>query len=284
MQRRKFLQRGLLLGAAGMMPGINLASGWFGNSPPTVKAGDRMALTIKSVEYPFRWCPPGTFMMGSPASEHARNDNETQHQVTLTRGFWMLETPTTQTMWEVVMGSNPSYFKGGKLPVESVSWKDCQEYIQKLNGLDIAPSGYRFSLPTEAQWEYACRAGTTTPFRFGDTLNGDQANCDGNYPYGTEIAGTYLKKTSVAGAYPANVWGLYDMHGNVYEWCLDWYGDYPSGNLTDPTGAVEGSYRVLRGGYWGSFAGICRSAYRINDVPSFGSYCIGLRVSLVCNE
>ena len=245
------------------------------------RPGDRMVLTIKGVEYAFRWCPPGTFMMGSPESESRRYDDETQHQVMLTRGFWMLETEVTQGMWESVMGNNPSYFKGIKLPVETVSWNDCQEFIATLNTLKIAPSGYRFSLPTEAQWEYACRAGTTTVFHFGSVLNGDQANCDGNYPYGTKTKGKFLQKTSDVGSYPANDWGLYDMHGNVWEWCSDWYDGYPSGDVTDPVGPSTGSLRVVRGGCWCDLAWHCRSADRNRDVPSYRSFNIGLRLALV---
>ena len=254
----------------------------------TRKPGERMTLTIKGVEYAFRWCPPGTFTMGSPPSEDGRNDNETQHQVTLSRGFWMLETEVTQAMWESVTGSNPSEFKGDKLPVERVSWDDCQEYITTLNallaGTPGAPSGYRFSLPTEAQWEYACRAGTTTPFHFGSVLNGDKANCCGDFPYGTSTKGQYLRKTSEVGSYPANAWGLFDMHGNVFEWCLDWYGDYPSGSVTDPTGVSSGSSRVLRGGGWSYDARFCRSADRSHNVPSSRYSDIGVRLSLVRAE
>ena len=226
------------------------------------KAGERMVLTIKDVKYAFRWCPAGTFMMGGDGD---------QHQVTLTHGFWMLETEVTQKMWEDVMEKNMSNFKGDKLPVERVSWNDCHEYITKLNDLGVAPKGYRFSLPTEAQWEYACRAGTTTAYYFGDTLTKEQANFDGN-------------KTSEVGSYPANTWGLYDMHGNVYEWCMDWYGDYPSGSVTDPTGAVAGSYRVLRGGDWDDVIEDCLSANRSFYHPSDRGHYLGLRVSLVCDE
>ena len=244
-----------------------------------------MVLTIKDVEYPFRWCPPGRFMMGSSASEEERRNNETQHEVTLTRGFWLLETPVTQAMWEGVMGNNPSRFTDShRLPVEQVPWEDCWLYIEKLNALKLAPTGFRFSLPTEAQWEYACRAGATTPFHFGSTLNGDKANCDGIYPYGTQAKGKNLGKTSVAGSYPANAWGLYDMHGNVLEWCSDWYGDYPSGSVTDPVGTSTGSYRVLRGGGWYYCARYCRSAYRYFYDPSSRYYYIGLRLSLVREE
>ena len=210
--------------------------------------------------------------MGSPASEADRDNDETQHQITLTRGFWMLETQVTQAMWESVMGNNPSHFKGAKLPVESVSWDACQEFITKLNallaGTPGTPAGYKFSLPTEAQWEYACRAGTTTAYHFGDTLTQQQANFDG-------------LETKAVGTYPANAWGLHDMHGNVWEWCLDWLDDYPSGAITDPTGADRGSSRVFRGGSWRNFARHCRSALRSDFVPTSGFSHIGLRLSLV---
>ena len=254
------------------------------------RAGERKVLAISGVEYPFRYCPLGKFIMGSPASKKEGSYRETQHQVTLTQGFWMLETEVTQAMWEGIMGNNPSHFKGGffkgnkKLPVEGVSWNDCQEYIKKLNGLGVAPEGYRFSLPTEAQWEYACRAGTTTPFNFGSTLNGDKANCNGNHPYGTTTKGQNLAKTTEVGTYPANAWGLYDMHGNVCEWCSDWSGDYPSCSVTNPVGPSSGSYRVLWGGGWYHYARNCRSAYRSDSGPSFRSYSFGVRLSLVRAE
>ncbi|MDR3110176.1 MAG: formylglycine-generating enzyme family protein [Planctomycetaceae bacterium] len=244
-------------------------------------AGERFVLPINGVEYPFRWCPSGTFMMGSPPSEQDRDDDETQHQVTLTQGFWMGETAVTQSMWKSVMGNNPSDFKRDKLPVEQVSWNDCREFIVKLNRLGVAPQGFKFALPTEAQWEYACRAGTATPFSFGSVLNGDKANCNGNYPYGTTTKRKNLGKTTEAGLYPANAWGLYDMHGNVCEWCSDWYGDYPAGNVTDPMGVTDGSIRVSRGGGWYSSANGCRSAYRGICVPLFRHFSLGLRVSLV---
>jgi len=244
-------------------------------------AGERMVLTINGVEYPFRWCPAGTFMMGSPESEQERESGEKQRQVTLTRGFWLLETTVTQAMWEGVMEGNSSSFRGKNLPAEGISWENCQVFIQKLNDLKAAPPGYRFSMPTEAQWEYACRAGTTTPFHFGSALNGDKANCAGNFPYGTETKGQSLSRTTEGGSYPANAWGLRDMHGNVWEWCLDWTGDYPNSDVTDPMGPATGSERVLRGGSWCSSAVACRSAYRYCCVPSDQHFVNGLRLALV---
>ncbi|MCL2006410.1 MAG: formylglycine-generating enzyme family protein [Planctomycetaceae bacterium] len=242
------------------------------------KAGDRMELKINDVEYAFRWCPPGNFMMGDEPGELS---------VTLSRGFWMLETEVTQTMWESVMGSNPSINKGSNLPVTDVSWNDCQEFIAKLNAklksggrqspgstdstgrlTPAALEGYKFSLPTEAQWEYACRAGTTTAYHFGDTLTQQQANVGG-------------RQARDVGSYPANAWGLKDMHGNAWEWCLDWYGDYPSGAVTDPTGPDRGSDRVIRGGSWHNFAERCRSARRHDSDPAVRFSNIGLRLALV---
>ena len=154
------------------------------------------------------------------------------------------------------MGNNPSHFKGPKNPVETVGWGDCQQFLDKLNA-KLGPGGGKFQLPTEAQWEYACRAGTTTPFHFGNSLNGREANCNGNYPYGTGEKGPDLRRTTTVGSYVPNGFGLYDMHGNLWEWCQDWWDDgYYAGSPTDdPTGPATGSYRVHRGGCWCDFAG-----------------------------
>ena len=208
--------------------------------------------------------PGGSFLMGSPPNEEDRDDDENQHRVTLS-GFEMLTTEVTQGMWTAIMDSNPSKFKGNNLPVERVSWNDCQEFIKKLNQRDPG-KGYR--LPTEAEWEYACRAGTTTPFNTGKTLDASAANYDGNYPYTGGRKGVYREKTVSVGSFSANAWGLYDMHGNVWEWCVDWYDSYPSGSVTDPRGPSSGSYRVCRGGGWLLNARNCLSAYRGNDGPS----------------
>ncbi|MDO5310171.1 MAG: formylglycine-generating enzyme family protein [Planctomycetia bacterium] len=209
----------------------------------------------------------------------------------LTQGFWVAETPTTQELWQAVMGDNPSWFTGDKqLPVEQVSWNDCQEFVQKLNAsyCSVLPNGYKYAMPTEAQWEYACRAGTTTPFSFGDTLNGHKANCDGNYPYGTSTKGAFKGKTTAVKSYAPNAWGLYDMHGNVSEWTSDWFDrDYGLSSVyvleetLDPTGSDSSSDRVLRGGSWYSDAKFCRSASRIYDEPDSSYAHYGFRLVLV---
>jgi formylglycine-generating enzyme required for sulfatase activity len=170
----------------------------------------------------FVWIPPGTFTMGSPQEEKEREANETRHKVTLSKGFYMGVYPVTQEEWQAVTGETPSKFKNEKnLPVERLSWDDCQEFIKKLRARDKKP----YRLPSEAEWEYACRAGTTTPFSFGDTLSTDQANYDGNFIYGNGRKGVNRKKTTPVGSFPANAFGLYDMHGNVSQWCHDWYAD-----------------------------------------------------------
>src|ERR1035441_3406412 len=162
----------------------------------------------------FVWIAPGNFMMGSPKEEKLRNDNETQHKVSLTKGFYRGVHLVTQEQWKEVMGNNPSFFKGEKnLPVETVSWDDCQDFIKKLREKD--KKIYR--LPTEAEWEYSCRAGTKTPFHFGETISTDQANYNGNHIYGNGKKGVYRQKTTPVGSFPANAWGLHDMHGNVWE-------------------------------------------------------------------
>ena len=221
----------------------------------------------------FVWIPPGNFMMGSPKEEKQRNSNETQHKVTLTKGFYMGVYTVTQEQWKAVMGNNPSAFKGEKnLPVESVSWDDCQEFIKKLREKDKKP----YRLPTEAEWEYACRAGTTTPFHFGETISTDQANFNGE---DVAVKKRHSRdKTTPVGSFPANAWGLHDMHGNVWQWCQDWYGDYPQKDVVDPQGAGKGPNRVLRGGSWFYTADCCRSACRNSGEPGFRNYSIGFRL------
>ena len=257
-------------------------------------AGYRQTLEIDSQEYGFCWIPAGEFEMGSPRSEQkAASKNakkygvnwdfkeERQHHVKLTRGSWTLEIPTPQRLYKAIMGENPSYFKGDDLPVENVSYDDAMKFCAELT--KRLPQGLKASLPTEAQWEYACRAGTTTPYSFGSVLNGDKANCNGNYPYGAEKKGKYLGKTSPVKSYAPNAWGLYDMHGNVWEWCLDYYGDYPTGTVVDPKGPDSASYRVIRCGGWGAYARHCRSAARGWNSSGFRDDDLGFRFLLVCD-
>ena len=230
-------------------------------------AGSRQVLSIAGVEVALRWCPPGSFMMGSPRGEGGRGSDETQHWVTLTRGFWLMETEVTQELWEAVMGNNPSRFKGAQRPVENVSWHDGVAFCKKLSKL----TGREWNLPTEAEWEYACRAGTQTAYSFGDDAGklGDYAWYDGNSGSKTHPVGQKL----------ANAWGLFDMHGNVWEWCADWYDQYSVGNAVDPTGpAASRSYRVERGGDWITYAWDCRCADRSLDTPVLESNILGLRV------
>ena len=239
-----------------------------------------------SIGMKFVWIPPGNFMMGSPKEEKERGDNETQHKVTLTKGFYMGVYTVTQEQWQEVVGNNPSFFKGERnLPVENVSWEDCQVFIRKLREKDKK----QYRLPTEAEWEYACRAGTKTPFHFGGTITGDQANCD--HTRSSSKKGIRRDKTMPVGSFPANAWGLYDMHGNVFQWCQDRCGDYArkkevdSGkDIVDPQGPEKGIGRVLRGGGWTMYPEHCRSACRqFGDEPGVRSIINGFRPCFFVN-
>jgi formylglycine-generating enzyme required for sulfatase activity len=180
----------------------------------------------------------------------------------------------TQEQWVAVMGKNPSKFTDGKnLPVEQVSWNDCQDFIKKLREKDKRP----YRLPTEAEWEYACRAGTTTPFYFGETLSTDQANYNGNYAYGNGKKGVYREKTVPVGSFQPNAWGLYDMHGNVWQWCQDSLDKYPKSDAVDPLGTT-GEARVIRGGSWIDNPLECRSAYRGGSKPAMRHSLVGFRL------
>ena len=195
--------------------------------------------------------PAGKFKMGSPASEKGRSDGETQHEVTLTNPFYMGKHEVTQEQWESVMGNNPSSIKGTKLPVTDIYWHDCQEFIKQLNAK--TDGGYR--LPTEAEWEYACRAGASTAYSFGAKIRLK----DSNY------ADLKIGKPLPVGSFKPNTFGLYDMHGNVWEWCEDWFGYYPSGAVTDPKGPATGKSRVLRGGSFKDKGLEVRSSSRVNN-------------------
>ena len=229
--------------------------------------------TIPDLSRDMLWVRPGTFEMGSPPSEKDRSDDETRHTVTLTQGFYLGKYEVTQAQWQKVMGSNPSHFKGANRPVEQVSWNEVTSFCKKLTELERRagrlPAGMAYQLPTEAQWEYACRAGTKTDYAFGDRLTSGQANISGGPGKATDV-----------GEYPANGWGFHDMHGNAYEWCADWYGAYPNGAVSDPVGPAYGSTRVLRGGSWCDSAYDARSALRDWYVPALSFNCLGFRLSL----
>ncbi|WP_020504087.1 formylglycine-generating enzyme family protein [Lamprocystis purpurea] len=256
------------------------------------------SLIYRGVRQAFRWIPPTAepFLMGSPESEHEHRSDERQHPVLLTRGFWLAETACTQALWTAVMGGNPSGFKGERRPVENVSWDDVQGFIDRLNA-ELAAFPGRVSaqpgavaegrsaqrtlrLPTEAEWEYACRAGTTGPFSCGDDITPEQANYDGNFPYRGNRKGLYRQETIEVASLLPNPWGLYEMHGNVREWCRDWYGDYPSGLVTDPVGPDSGEGRVLRGGSWLYEALYLRSASRYRLGPGHRVLHYGFRLAL----
>ncbi len=234
-------------------------------------------IIVRSINYKMVYIKPGTFIMGSPSEEPERDDDETQHMVTLTQGFYMGVTEVTQAQWEKVMGNNPSHHKDcDDCPVEEVSWQDCQKFIKKLNRIEGTG---KYRLPTEAEWEYACRAGTTTPFDAGRCLLMDQANYDGKHPLPGCQKGLYRGRTVPVASFAPNAWGLFDMHGNVWEWCQDWYGDYPSGHARDPEGPSSGSYRVFRGGSWNCYARGCRSASRSRYIPAYRGSDIGFRLT-----
>jgi formylglycine-generating enzyme required for sulfatase activity len=230
--------------------------------------------------------PAGTFLMGSPDGETQRCPDEAQHRVTITRPFYVGVHPVTQREYEAVMRTNPSHFTascggGPNHPVEQVSWLDAVEFCRKLSALTAEKAADRtYALPTEAEWEYACRAGTTRPFCCGDALSSEQANFDGNHPFGGAKRGGHLQRTSAVGSYGANAWGLHDMHGNVWEWCLDWYDEnwFVLGPANDPQGPLTGDHRVLRGGCWNNSGHLCRSARRNKYAASFRNDTIGFRV------
>jgi len=226
------------------------------------------------------WIPPGTFVMGSPTSEVDRSSDEgPQTTVRLTKGFYMGRCLVTQRDYSAVMTNNPSYFTGNlDLPVESLSWYDATNYCANLTRHEQSagrlPTGCVYRLPTEAEWEYACRAGTTNRFSYGDDPGYTQLI---NYAWYTANSGF---ATHRVGQKLPNPWGLYDMYGSVTEYCLDWYAGYPGGSVTDPAGSDSGSRRVVRGGEYGSAAKACRSAKRDYDIPSLGAMFNGFRVVL----
>ena len=223
------------------------------------KAGE--AKTFDGVE--FVYIPSGSFTMGSPINETGKECDEDQYRVTISKGYWLSKYEVTQSEWESVMKDNPSQLKGSNYPVENVSFDDIQGYLVK--------KGTRYRLPTEAEWEFACRAGTTTVYSFGDS-----ASSLGNYAW---YSGNSGDKTHPVGQKRPNPWGLYDMHGNVWEWCSDLHRNYPGGRVTDPKGAPSGKYRIIRGGSLKNCSRVSRSANRGYDNPEDIYYNSGFRLA-----
>ncbi len=252
-------------------------------------------MLVNSLDMKLVLIPAGKFLMGSPASEVERDPEELQHEVEITRPFYMGMYEVTQAQYRKVIGKNPAHFTtkmggGPDYPVEQVRWAEALKFCAELSNLAAeGKAGRVYRLPTEAEWEYACRAGTATVFSGGDALAATQANFDGAYPYGKAPVGPNLKKTAKVGSFPPNAWGLHDMHGNVAEWCADWYDpDYYSHSPTvDPKGPAKGVlgtgfasdyFRVVRGGCWLDEGRACRSAYRFRLQSSEPYRLVGFRV------
>jgi formylglycine-generating enzyme required for sulfatase activity len=233
------------------------------------------ALT-NSVGMVFIYVPPGSFLMGSPSDEAGRDLDESQHEVTLTDGFFLQETEVTQAQWTAVMGDNPAMMKNPDCPATNISWDDALAFTQKLNQLE-GTDAYR--LPREAEWEWACRAGSPCVFPTGGALSRDQANYDGNHPYNGYEKGVFRRSIVKAGSFQPNPWGFYDMSGNVWEWCQDTYGPYANTSETDPFGPSRGPFKVIRGGSWYYDIQSCRCASRHKADPSKESILIGFRVA-----
>ncbi len=285
-----------------------LASGY---PPPWVsgwgqdKYGVWVDINVGDVVQRMRWIAPGRFLMGSPENEAGRVDREGPwHEVVISQGFWLFDTPCTQALWEAVMKNNPSRFVSPKRPVEQVSWDDAQAFIHAINQQS---EGLNLTLPSEAQWEYACRAGTETASYAGDleilgernaplldeiSWYGGNSGVEFELDNGFDSSGWSEKQypytragTREVGSKLPNPWGLYDMLGNVWEWCLDGERDYREASETDPLGPMEkGAERVFRGGSWGNDARYVRSAYRLADEPGYRDYSLGFRCARVQGE
>jgi len=294
---KPLISRRTILTACGGIVAASLALAWLvhysGRPEPamrlaggTVLSADHLPKRVelelgKGVLMRLALIPAGHFTMGSPANEADRQtwgDDETQHQVTISKPFYMGVTTVTQEQYEAVMGSNPSQYKGAKNPVETVSWDEATAFCAAVS----KRTGRKVHLPTEAQWEYACRAGTATAFNTGSVLARDMANYGGWWTYPSNRAGDSAATGALAvGSFKPNAWGLYDMHGSVWQWCSDLYGNYEKGSVTDPTGAATDGLRVLRGGSWRGTPRYCRSAYRSRDYPVYRGDLIGFRVAVI---
>jgi len=241
-------------------------------------------VSVNGVDIVIVYIPAGEFLMGSQETEEGRRTDEgPQHRVVINKDFWMGKYEVTRGQWIAVMGEDEAWFEGGNnYPVEWLSWNESQDFIKKLN----EKTGLKFRLPTEAEWEHACRAGTTTPFHYGESISSDQANFNGNYPYGGAKKGVYLETTCPVGSFQLNAWGLYDMHGNVWEWCEDVYKAdiynhpelYTKNSIGNPVYSGEGLYRVIRGGGWLGNSNQLRSASRASY--SYAQNYVGFRLVL----
>ncbi len=217
------------------------------------------------------YIPAGEFMMGSNKYDREKPI----HKVTIKQPFYMVKYPITQAQWQAVMGNNPANFKGDKRPVEMVSWNDAIKFCEKLSKL----TKQTYRLPSEDEWEYACRADTTTPFYFEENITTDLANYNGNYTYGSGPKGKYHEQTTEVGIFPPNVFGLYDMHGNVWEWCADgWHDNYKNAPIDGSVWGNGSENRVLHGGSWNYDPNLVRSALRPWYVPTKRHYYVGFRV------
>jgi uncharacterized protein (TIGR02996 family) len=255
---------------------------------------------VNSIGMRFALVPSGCFLMGSPENEESRFSHEgPQHEVEISRAFYLGIFPVTQAQWQSVTGHNPAFFCAtgngkdsvgpdtGDFPVESVSWEEAAGFLEALSALDAErAAGRSYRLPTEAEWEYACRGGAPASgyctFHTGNSLSSRQANFDGRFPYGKAAKGIYLSRTCKVGSYPPNAFGLFDMHGNVWEWCSDWFDEnyYKTSPRRNPAGPSEGSTRVIRGGSYIDGSQECRSASRYRASPAMRLFYLGFRVAL----
>jgi uncharacterized protein (TIGR02996 family) len=276
-------------------------AGWEERVAALLAAGVRPCVPIltNSIGMRLALVPAGKFLMGSPDKEKERSDDEgPRHEVEISQAFYLGVFPVTQEQYQKVMGKNPSWFsakgegkdevKGldtSEFPVEQVSWHDAKKFCKKLSALPQEKEKKRlYRLPTEAEWEYACRGGRAgQPFHFGASLSSTQANFNGNNPYGGADKGPYLVRTCKVGGYPANAFGLHDVHGNVFEWCADWHDTnyYASSPHKDPKGPTTGTARVLRGGSWYVYGWNCRTAFRNGGDPGIRGSSLSFRVLCV---
>ncbi|MCI0681231.1 MAG: formylglycine-generating enzyme family protein [Gemmataceae bacterium] len=284
----------LLVGIA--LGGLGIG-GWYALQKVSSGGGSGPKFLTNSLGMKFALVPKGAFTMGSPKTEADRGDDEQQHEAAITQDFVIGIHEVTQGQYQRVMGNNPSCFTPTGLgkakirsrdtsrhPVECVTWHQAVEFCKKLGALaEEKEAGRTYRLPTEAEWEYACRAGTTTALHLGDVVDSSSANFNGLSPYGAGQGGQFLRRTAPVGEYPANKLGLHDMHGNVMEWCSDWYDAhyFSASPKQDPPGPATGKQRVTRGGCWSNSGKACRSAVRTKLAPDDSHYGLGFRVVMV---